>query len=91
MYNFGMASTLKTWFDYFLRAGITFGYTDKGPVGLLERKLAIVFESRSGLYGEGSAQVMDSQEPHLRNLLGMYSCPFAAHRFGKPLTPAYLE
>jgi FMN-dependent NADH-azoreductase len=39
MYNFGIASTLKTWFDYVLRAGITFSYTDKGPVGLLERKL----------------------------------------------------
>jgi FMN-dependent NADH-azoreductase len=26
--------------------------------------------SRGGLYSEGPAQAMDSQEPHLRNLLG---------------------
>jgi FMN-dependent NADH-azoreductase len=70
MYNFGIASTLKTWFDYVLRAGITFRYTESGPVGLLEGKRAIVIESRGGLYSEGPAQRLDSQEPHLRNLLG---------------------
>ena len=69
MYNFGIASTLKTWFDYVLRAGITFKYSESGPVGLLEGKRAIVIETRGGLYSEGPAKVMDSQEPHLRNLL----------------------
>ena len=69
MYNFGIASTLKTWFDYVLRAGITFKYSESGPVGLLEGKRVIVIETRGGLYSEGPAQVMDSQEPHLRNLL----------------------
>ena len=70
MYNFGIASTLKAWFDYVLRAGITFRYTENGPVGLLQIKRAIVIESRGGLYSAGPAQVMDSQEPHLRTLLG---------------------
>ena len=70
MYNFGIASTLKTWFDQVMRAGITFNYTESGPVGLLEGKRAIVVESRGGLYSEGPAKVMDSQEPHLRTLLG---------------------
>jgi FMN-dependent NADH-azoreductase len=69
MYNFGIASTLKTWFDYVLRAGITFKYSESGPRGLLEGKRAIVIETRGGLYSEGPAQVLDSQEPHLRNLL----------------------
>ena len=32
MYNFGIASTLKTWFDHVLRAGITFKYSESGPV-----------------------------------------------------------
>jgi len=70
MYNFGIASTLKTWFDYVLRAGITFRYTESGPVGLLAGKRAVVIESRGGLYSEGPAQPLDSQEPHLRTLLG---------------------
>jgi FMN-dependent NADH-azoreductase len=69
MYNFGIASTLKAWFDYVLRAGVTFRYTESGPVGLLEGKNAIVIESRGGLYSDGPAKGLDSQEPHLRTLL----------------------
>ena len=70
MYNFGMPSTLKAWFDHVLRAGITFRYSEAGPEGLLKGKKAIVVESRAGLYSEGPSAVMDSQEPHLRTLLG---------------------
>jgi len=70
MYNFGIPSTLKAWFDYVLRAGITFRYTEAGPVGLLEGKRAIVIESRGGYYSEGATKVLDSQEPHLKTLLG---------------------
>ena len=70
MYNFGITSTLKAWFDYVLRTGITFRYTEVGPEGLLKGKRAIVVESRGGLYSEGPASVMDSQEPHLRTMLG---------------------
>ena len=70
MYNVGMASTLKAWFDHVLRAGVTFRYGEAGPEGLLKGKRAIVVESRGGLYSEGPAQAMDAQEPHLRTLLG---------------------
>jgi FMN-dependent NADH-azoreductase len=70
MYNFGIPSTLKAWFDYVLRAGLTFRYTETGPEGLVTGKRAIVVESRGGLYSEGPAQAMDSQEPHLRTMLG---------------------
>ena len=41
-----------------------------GPVGLLEGKRAIVVESRGGLYSSGPTQALDSQEPHLRTMLG---------------------
>lgn len=70
MYNFGIASTLKAWFDYVLRAGVTFRYSEAGPEGLVKGKRVIVIESRGGLYSEGPAHAMDSQEPHLRTLLG---------------------
>jgi FMN-dependent NADH-azoreductase len=69
MYNFGIASTLKAWFDHVLRAGVTFRYAESGPVGLLEGKRAIVIETRGGLYSDGPAQSLDSQEPHITNLL----------------------
>ena len=70
MYNFGISSTLKTWFDHVLRAGVTFRYTDAGPEGLLKGKKAVVIESRGGVYSDGPAATMDSQEGHLRGMLG---------------------
>lgn len=69
MYNFGIPSTLKAWFDHILRAGITFRYTAEGPEGLVKGKRAIVIESRGSLYSEGPGAASDSQEPHLRTLL----------------------
>ena len=39
--------------------------------GLLSGKRAVVFESRGGYYSDGPAKAMDSQEPHLRSLLGL--------------------
>jgi FMN-dependent NADH-azoreductase len=70
MYNFGMSSTLKAWFDHVLRAGLTFRYSATGPEGLMTGKKAIVIQSRAGHYSEGPAAAMDGQEPHIRILLG---------------------
>jgi FMN-dependent NADH-azoreductase len=70
MYNFSIPTGLRAWFDYVLRAGETFSYSEAGPQGLLKGKRVIVIESRGGLYSEGPAQVIDFQEPYLRHLLG---------------------
>ena len=70
MYNFGVTTSLRAWFDYILRAGETFSYSAEGPRGLLGNKRVIVVESRGGLYSEGPARVIDFQEPYLRHLLG---------------------
>jgi len=56
MYNFGVPSQLKAWFDHLARAGETFRYTEKGPVGLLTGKKAYVFAARGGLYGDDHSQ-----------------------------------
>jgi len=52
MYNFSVPSTLRAYFDHVARAGVTFKYTDKGPVGLLIGKKAYVFVTRGGVYGD---------------------------------------
>jgi FMN-dependent NADH-azoreductase len=51
MYNFGVPSQLKAWFDHLARAGVTFKYTDKGAVGLLTGKKAYLVATRGGVYG----------------------------------------
>ena len=38
MYNFGIPASLKAWIDLIARAGVTFRYTENGPVGLLVNK-----------------------------------------------------
>jgi FMN-dependent NADH-azoreductase len=70
MYNFSVPTSLRAWFDYVLRAGETFSYSEAGPKGLLGGKRVIVIESRGGLYSEGPAGAYDFQEPYLKHLLG---------------------
>ena len=38
MYNFGIPAALKTWIDHLARAGVSFTYTENGPVGLIKDK-----------------------------------------------------
>ncbi len=70
MYNFGLPTPLKSWFDYVLRAGTTFRYTAQGPEGLLKGKRAVIVATRGGFYSEGPAAAFDHALPHLKVLLG---------------------
>jgi FMN-dependent NADH-azoreductase len=71
MYNFGIPSVLKSWFDHLARAGRTFRYTANGPQGLLKNKKAVVVLSRGGYYGEGTpTQAVNFQDPYIRTILG---------------------
>lgn len=69
MYNFSISSTLKAWIDHVARAGMTFKYTEAGPVGLLQGKRVYIFTSRGGIYSEGSGQSMDFHGTYLRSVL----------------------
>ncbi len=66
MYNFGVPSTLKAYFDHVARAGVTFRYTENGPVGLLTGKQAFVFAARGGRY---AGTPRDTQSGFVRDFL----------------------
>ncbi|SDM35852.1 FMN-dependent NADH-azoreductase [Franzmannia pantelleriensis] len=68
MYNLGIPSQLKAWFDRILRAGETFRYTEQGPQGLVEGKRAVLLLARGGQY---AGTPLDSQLPHLKTMLGL--------------------
>lgn len=70
MYNFSISSTLKAWIDHIARAGVTFKYTESGPVGLVQNKKVYVFTSRGGVYSQGPGKAMDFHETYLRGVLG---------------------
>ena len=72
MYNFGIPSQLKAWFDRVLVAGKTFRYTAAGPEGLAGGKIVIIASARGGFYAPGTPQAeSDFHEPHLRALFRM--------------------
>jgi len=66
MYNFGVPSQLKAYFDHIARAGVTFKYTATGPVGLLTGKKVYVFAARGGLY---AGSPLDTQTGYVRDFL----------------------
>ena len=66
MYNFGLPSTLKAYFDQIARAGVTFRYTEKGAVGLLAGKKAYVVAARGGYY---AGKPGDTQTAYVRDFL----------------------
>ena len=68
MYNFGVPSMLKAYFDHVARAGVTFRYTKNGPQGLLTGKKVVVFAARGGLY---AGTPRDTQTTYVRDFLGL--------------------
>src|SRR5271154_6843869 len=62
MYNFGVPTQFKAWVDRISVAGITFRYTEKGPVGLAGSKKVFVASSRGGAYTAVDRAFLDHQE-----------------------------
>ncbi|QSX40669.1 FMN-dependent NADH-azoreductase [Shewanella cyperi] len=67
MYNFGIPTQLKNWIDLVARAGVTFTYTEQGPVGLIQGKKAIVITTRGGVHKDAAS---DHVVPYLKTVLG---------------------
>lgn len=70
MYNFGIPSVLKAWFDHIARAGITFKYGENGPVGLVTGKKAYIAVTTGGIYSSGDAAGYDFVVPYIKAFLG---------------------
>jgi FMN-dependent NADH-azoreductase len=67
--NFGIYSTLKSWIDYIGRVGLTFTYTENGPVGLATGKKAYIVLASGGIYSEGPAAPLNHAIPYVRSVL----------------------
>lgn len=67
LYNFGISSQLKTYFDWIARSGMTFRYGANGPEGLVTGKKVFVVSARGGKY---AGTPNDSQTPYLKTFLG---------------------
>ena len=69
-WNLGLPAILKAYLDYICITGITFKYTENGPVGLCLGKKAVHIVSRGGNYMEGPATGFEMGDRYLRVLFG---------------------
>lgn len=70
MYNFGIPSTLKSYFDHIARAGLTFKYTEQGPQGLIEGINAVAIVSSGGDYRQAPLDKMNFVDGYLKTIFG---------------------
>ncbi|KQR35397.1 MAG: FMN-dependent NADH-azoreductase [Agrobacterium cavarae] len=68
--NFSIYSGLKSWIDNIARAGMTFKYTESGPIGLATGKKVYIVLSAAGVYSEGPAASLEHAVPYLKTVLG---------------------
>ena len=76
MYNFGIPSTLKAYFDHTSRAGVTFRYSETGALGLLDDKPVYILATRGGFY-QGTPK--DTATPYVQdlfNFIGIHNIRF---------------
>jgi len=86
MYNFALASQLKSWLDRILVAGKTFRYTANGPEGLAGGKRVVIAVSRGGFYEDGAP--MEHVETYLRGVFGFIGiAPEFVHADGIAVGP----
>lgn len=71
MWNLSFPAILKAYFDYVVLAGVTFKYTEQGPVGLLASgKKAVHITARGGLYSQGPTAQFEMGDRYIRTILG---------------------
>lgn len=76
MYNFGVPSTLKAYFDHVARVDVTFRYGENGPVGLLADKPVYVLATRGGAYQGTSKDTQTLYVQDFFNFLGIRDIRF---------------
>ncbi|WP_310604999.1 FMN-dependent NADH-azoreductase [Anaerosporobacter sp.] len=72
MWNLNVPAIVKAYIDYVSVKGITFKYTENGPVGLCEGKKAVHVVSRGGEYSEGPAKEFEMGDRYLRTIFGFF-------------------
>lgn len=77
MYNFGIPTQLKSWFDYICRVGISFKYTEQGPVGLLTDKPVLLVLATGGLHRDTATDLALLHVKTLLNFIGLHNIHIA--------------
>lgn len=76
MYNFGIPSVLKAFFDRIARAGVTFRYSENGPVGLLSNTRVSILAARGGMYAGTPKDTQTTYIQDFFSFLGLHKVDF---------------
>jgi len=76
LYNFGIPSTLKAWFDHISRAGDTFSYDETGPVGMLGGRRVFALSTRGDHVSKSGKDPQTDHVKAMLNFLGMNDVSF---------------
>jgi FMN-dependent NADH-azoreductase len=71
IYNFSVPAAFKAWIDQIARAKVTFRYTDKGPVGLLDNKKAYVIITSGGTKLGSEIDFVSEYIHHILGFIGI--------------------
>jgi FMN-dependent NADH-azoreductase len=71
IYNFGVPAAFKAWIDQIARAKVTFRYTDKGPIGLLDNKKAYVIITSGGTQLGSEIDFVSEYIHHIFGFIGI--------------------
>ncbi|WP_299048243.1 NAD(P)H-dependent oxidoreductase [uncultured Tateyamaria sp.] len=72
VYNFGVPAALKAWIDLVARAGVTFKYSETGPVGLLQGKRAIIAIATGGTAVGSEIDFATGYLKHIMGFIGIH-------------------
>jgi FMN-dependent NADH-azoreductase len=71
MYNFGIPASLKQWVDAICRAGVSFTYTEQGPVGLLNVRRTFIITATGGTTVGSEMDFASGYLEHICRFLGI--------------------
>lgn len=78
VYNFSVPAVFKAWIDQVARAGLTFSYTQNGPVGLLENKKAYVTLASGGTQMGSDIDFASGWLSHILGFMGIHDVEMVA-------------
>lgn len=71
IYNFGVPAVLKAWIDQIARVGVTFNYSENGPVGLMKNKRAIILLASGGTKFGSDIDFASEYMKHIMGFIGI--------------------
>lgn len=72
LWNMTIPAALQTFIDYIYRAGVTFKYTENGPVGLVPDKKVIILNARGGVYSTPEMAPAEMSVTYIRNIMNFF-------------------